>query len=234
MFFSESCLKEIKDAHAAARGKYEVLVDAYLFRDYRNIRAREYAVCGFARRLNTMIRCLDNVFTKSPPDLKVQQEDEHTVDALINIQSFIFNTYGSLDNLAWVWALEKGLLQPDGTGLNKFEIGLRPLQPNYKKVVDSLSPEFRECLNGLCDWFNDLDHFRHALAHQIPLYIPSYGVPKADRERDTKPLSKARLTLSKRRNSMSTVAYRMSRMNWANSDRLPEIRKKNSCTTLSY
>src|SRR5262249_25004272 len=35
----------------------------------------------------------------------------------------------------------------------------------------------QQYLEGLDDWFDHLDDFRHALAHRIPLYIPPYTIP---------------------------------------------------------
>ena len=39
---------------------------------------------------------------------------------------------------------------------------------------ESFSAEFQAYLQELDAWFGQLENFRHALAHRIPLYIPPY------------------------------------------------------------
>lgn len=92
----------------------------------------------------------------------------------MNIQAFVFNTFGGIDNLAWIWVLEKGLTKDDGSPIPDIWVGLRK---KNKLVRDSFSPEFQECLSKLDNWFDNLNDFRHALAHRVPLYIPPYVVP---------------------------------------------------------
>jgi hypothetical protein len=78
---------------------------------------------------------------------------------------FMFNAFGSIDNLAWVWVSEKEL------DIYKLRVGLGP---NNIAVRKSLSAEFQEYLKGLDPWFAHLEDFRHALAHRISLYVPPY------------------------------------------------------------
>jgi hypothetical protein len=40
-----------------------------------------------------------------------------------------------------------------------------------------LSVGFRDYLETIDEWFEQLENFRHALAHRIPIYIPPHVVP---------------------------------------------------------
>jgi hypothetical protein len=49
------------------------------------------------------------------------------------------------------------------------------LRPKNEIVMASLDVDVRKYLNSMDRWFEYLENYRHALAHQIPLYIPPYG-----------------------------------------------------------
>jgi hypothetical protein len=91
----------------------------------------------------------------------------------INIQAFVFNLYGCIENLAWIFLKEKDLQITNPT-----EVGFM-----NDKVQLLLSDNFRNYLNSkrLTRWYKEycID-FRHALAHRIPLYIPS-GISNVDK-----------------------------------------------------
>jgi hypothetical protein len=89
------------------------------------------------------------------------------------LQAFIINVFGCLDNLAWIWVVERKILKTNGARLSPKEIGLRT--PNVS-VRESLPEGFRKYLESIADWFAYLESYRHALAHQIPLYIPPYAI----------------------------------------------------------
>lgn len=170
MFFQPEDLKKIQNEYTLVRGKYEELLIKFSHRAYSNSRAQEYGVQGFARRLKTLRRCIENVFIILPPDRASKPSTDELSDATINIQAFVFNVFGSVDNLAWVWVLEN-----DST-IDRVEIGLRPKNEILRK---SFSTEFQNYLKAFDEWFAYLESFRHALAHRIPLYIPPYMVPKS-------------------------------------------------------
>ena len=72
---------------------------------YCDDHAREYAVNGLARRIQTISRCIMQVYKILPPDQSEIPEIDTVYDAMIYIQAAIFNTYGALDNLAFIWGL---------------------------------------------------------------------------------------------------------------------------------
>ncbi len=173
MYFSEDELLKIRTEYKAVHKKRIELSEAYLTHPYTNAKAREHAQHGFSRRLETMARCIDNTFMTLPPDNEDFPEKEDLLDATINIQSFVFNAFGCIENLAWIWVSEKGLTKDDGSPIPKGWVGLGK---KNKLVRRSFSPEFLEYLKTWDAWFNHLENFRHALAHRIPLYIPPYVV----------------------------------------------------------
>src|SRR5207253_2849360 len=81
------------------------------------------------------------------------------------------------DNLAWIWVEETALTRPDGTVIPNHWVGLRRTN---RLIRDSFSNAFRQYLQSLDPWFTQMEAFRHALAHRIPLYIPPYVVTRAN------------------------------------------------------
>jgi hypothetical protein len=177
MFFPKDAQKNLMEVYSAIDAKLNKLVESYIRIELKNSRAREFAAQGFPRRLNVMVRCIKNVFSLIPPGREALPTADELSDATINIQGFVFNTYGSIDNLAWIWVREKGQKRSDGTPIPDKQIGLGP---DNVSVRQTFSPEFQAYLSGLDDWLKFLASLRHALAHRIPLYIPPYVIQDAD------------------------------------------------------
>jgi hypothetical protein len=98
-------------------------------------------------------------------------------DATVNIQAFLVNAFGCIDNLARIWIHEKPVTTERGKPLPKGEIGLAV---HHTRVRTSLSQAFQDYLKTLDEWLTFMGNFRHALAHRIPLYIPPYAVRPQD------------------------------------------------------
>lgn len=174
MIFTPEQLAELAAEHAATEQKYYELLSAYAVHGYQNSRAQEFATQGFCRRLKMLKRCMGIVFTKVPPDREGLPSEDELTDSTIAIQAFVFNLFGSIDNLAWIWVLEKS-----GLTLGKLRVGLGP--KNWE-VRGSLPIAFRLYLESLTPWFENLENYRHALAHRIPLYIPPHVVRPSDKQ----------------------------------------------------
>lgn len=174
-YFSDEHLEQIKSTRRDVDEKYRNLVVNYSTHPFANARAREYATHGFSRRLKTVCRCIDNVFTILPPDRDGLPSLDDLADATINIQAFVLNVFGALDNLAWVWVCEKGVTAKDGSPLPRREVGLGP---GKTLVRGTLPPEFHESIKTFDEWFDSMVDFRDSLAHRIPLYIPPFAVSK--------------------------------------------------------
>jgi hypothetical protein len=170
-YFSAESLAKLNQGREDAHRQFAELRERYLVREYKSDRAREYGTHGFGRRLGTLVRAIDQVFMILPPERDDIPERDEVVDATIAIQSFLLNTFGCLDNLAWIWVHEKGVTGKDGSELDPRRVGL-----GNKEVRNSFSNEFRTYLDGRQEWFENLKDFRGSLAHRIPLYIPPYIV----------------------------------------------------------
>jgi len=177
MYYSDEALKDLARNYSAIKSKLTDLLEKYISLNLKNPRAQEFARHGFPRRLKIMDRCITNVFDQIPPEsAKLPSRDELS-DATINIQSFVFNVFGAVDNLAWIWMAERGQKRDDGTPVPDTHIGLGPKNDS---VRGTLSPELRDYLKTLEKWFDHLSNLRHALAHRIPLYIPPYVIETKD------------------------------------------------------
>lgn len=172
-FYSAEHLAQLADGFVNLSGRCMAIQERCLTRRFSNDRAKEFAQQGFARRLSTLARCMKNAFSALPPDLEGVPSDDDTHNAAIQLQAFVINVFGCLDNLAWVWVLERDLKRPNGSEIPPEWVGLRP--PNTF-VRESFSPAFQAYLDSLAPWFAYQEGYRHALAHQIPLYIPPYAV----------------------------------------------------------
>jgi hypothetical protein len=160
-YFSEKTLAEMSERLSTIQSKTNRLLLNYVGHNFSNAKAKEYAHHGFARRIQTLARCIENVF-------------RFVADAAINIQAAIGNAYGCVDNLAWVWVSESGL------SLDRRDVGLRR---HHQKVRETLSYEFCTYLSTLDSWFEYLVEYRDAFAHRIPLYVPPGGALRPNHER---------------------------------------------------
>ncbi len=173
-YFSAETLVTLNRDHEEVGRRFEDVQARYISRKFKSERAREYAWHGFCRRLATLVRAIDLVYEALPPEREDIPERHEVKDATIAIQSFVFNTFGCLDNLAWIWVYEKDVKRKDGTELDPKQVGL---SNGNREVRSSFSKEFRAYLDSRQTWFHHIKGFRDALAHRIPLYIPPYIVP---------------------------------------------------------
>lgn len=177
MYYSDQSIADMRAEYQSVNGKLNHLVEQYALLNLTNRRAKEFASQGYPRRLKIIVRCMDNVFTAIPPDRESLPSRDELSDATINIQSFVFNVFGSIDNLAWIWVCEKGQKRADGTPIPDRYVGLGP---DNVAVRGLLSAAVQAHLTTLDEWFSHLENLRHALAHRIPLYIPPYVIQARD------------------------------------------------------
>ena len=178
MYFSQQQIAELAQGYAAIEARYNELRQAYLDYPWATARGREFGQNGFVRRLQCLHRCLSNVFENLPPSLEEAPHRDTRHEAELQIQCFVFHTFGAADNLAWIWVSERNVTRDNAAPLADGAIGIRkPL------VMRSFSEGFRTHLQARQQWFEYLENFRHALAHRIPLYIPPYVVTQANAPR---------------------------------------------------
>lgn len=187
-------LSQLREKFQTIGPKADRLLLTYVAHVFSQEKAREYARQGFARRVQTLRRCIENVFRILPPSVVKVPRKERLYDAQINIQAAVANTYGCADNLAWVWVHERRLnVNPQQVGLRKHNTAVRR----------SLSQNFQKYLDGLEDWFAYITDYRHALAHRIPLYIPPGNV----RPKDVEAYNDLELKMTAALNRLDTDGY---------------------------
>ncbi|MBN9546845.1 MAG: hypothetical protein J0I19_15365 [Alphaproteobacteria bacterium] len=177
---SENAIKQLRDELQVIEGRYPKLLEAFVSRKYKTETGAEFAKHGFSRRLSTLKRCIDLVFDWLPPDLRDLPAEYVAKDTTIIIQSFVFNVFGCIDNLAWILVSERNISRADGRALPPSAIGFGT---KCETVRSALSGEFCSLLDESKDWFAHLETYRHALAHRIPLYVPPHSVRKGNQKR---------------------------------------------------
>jgi hypothetical protein len=130
------------------------LQQRFLQHQFGNERAKEFAFYGFSRRLFTLVRCIENTFCAIPPDLNEIPKLDQLQDVAIHVQAFLFNVFGCLDNLAWMWVLERNITKPDGAPLPREWVGLGP---QNKAVRDECGQDLRQYLDSISGWFTYLE-----------------------------------------------------------------------------
>jgi hypothetical protein len=176
-YFSKEATEDLTKERAELQPALRKLKVAYAGRTYTNEQAREYAQHGLCRRLSTMVQMVDTVFEVLPPDLDEIPGLVTVMAATACIQNFVMNAFGCLENLAWIWVLEKNVRGKGGLELGRHEIGLGKLY-----VRNSFSTECKTFLDDNKEWLGNLISFRDGLAHRIPLYIPPFVIEAATAE----------------------------------------------------
>ena len=171
--YSAESISNLQQDFALIQPMYEALMPHYSKRQYRTGASREFAVQGFLRRMGTLKRCIENVFELLPVDFTGVPDKKTVDDSVIAVQAFIFNVFGCLDNLAWIWVEEKQVRKADGQKLPRNWVGFGS---KHVTVRESFGEDFQNYLATRADWFSHLENYRNALAHRIPLYIPPYCV----------------------------------------------------------
>lgn len=85
MYFTEKALQDLKREYETIQPKHAALMQAYLTRDYKHARAKEFAQHGFLRRIKSMARSITNVFTLLPPERTDIPSSDERHDAEISI-----------------------------------------------------------------------------------------------------------------------------------------------------
>ena len=124
-YFNEEQLAKLYDARGTLLVRFLRLQLRLQARAYKTERGKEFAFHGFLRRLGTLVRAIDQVFTILPPERESIPENDEVKDATIAIQAFVFNLVGCIDNLAWIWVSEKAVKAPNGADLDPRSVGLR-------------------------------------------------------------------------------------------------------------
>lgn len=127
VYYSADALARAREELARVPGKQAVLQARFLLHPFKEVRAREFAHHGFVRRTATLARSVANVFALIPPERIAPLDDQDVRhDAEINIQAAVFSAFAAVDNLAWIWVIEKDVRQRNGEKIPHEWVGLRP------------------------------------------------------------------------------------------------------------
>jgi hypothetical protein len=148
-----------------------------LFAELEEPAAAEYLDQGVCRRLNVILHAIERVFSIFPPERTAVLERDELLDVQSYLHAFVINIYGVLDNLAWVFVLEKDILAAIGarTRVGLFTPATQAHLP--KAVRDHLQS------TAVSTWYSTYaKNYRDALAHRIPLYVPPWITTNAARQ----------------------------------------------------
>ena len=124
-FYKPHQVADLRIGYYSVNSAYERLIFKYLVLPLTNEAAQEYARHGFVRRLGTLKRAVENVYSVYPPDRFDRPTRDECLNIAINLQSFLFNVFGCIDNLARVWVNKKQVKDNRGRPLRDQQIGLR-------------------------------------------------------------------------------------------------------------
>jgi hypothetical protein len=180
-YFTPEVIKQLHVGRFEMHRLSDELRGCMLSRSYKTDKGREFAHNGFIRRLNTMVRAVDLVYDKLPPELDTIPARDIVVEATLSIQAFVINCFGCIDNLAWIWVCEKPVLDKNGKEIEPLKVGL---SKKNKEIRSTFSNEFVQYLDSRRNWLEKhLKDFRDSLAHRIPLYIPPYIIDPSGLEK---------------------------------------------------
>ena len=74
--------------------------------------------------MSLMTRCIEKVFEVLAPDCQDMPDSDVIHDVTVHLQAFVFNTYGCLDNLAYIWVLEKNVKEENDRPIRREWVGL--------------------------------------------------------------------------------------------------------------
>lgn len=172
-YFGPDALKSLEHAYVQIDQQKNELLIKYADFKYANEKAKEYTYHGFLRRVGILNRCIHNIFSICPPDHVDRINDGRDYDISINLQAFVMNVFGCLDNIAWVWVYQRNM------DLHKRKVGLKEV---HREIRKSFSSEFRTYLESFDKWFEYIESYRDALAHRIPLYAPPFSLSPEEGE----------------------------------------------------
>ena len=173
-YYSDGDIQRMRDKFLELKAQYEGQLTSVVSRKFRTVKGDEFAKHGFLRRCKMMWRCIERTFETLPPESNAKPSRDETMDVTIFLHCFVIHVFGACDDLAWILVHEKEITKQDGNELPPAWIGLRK---SNTVVRDRMSTEMIEVLDGLEEWFQHIENFRHSLAHRIPLYVPPYLVP---------------------------------------------------------
>lgn len=179
-YFRDEHIQQMADAYSTIPLRALALTESLLQHQFTSVSAKEYAHHGLGRRLSILKRCITRIFELLPPEQEKIPEQEIVLDVTIFLQAFVFNIFGALDDLAFIWVREKQITKENGQPLPNGRIGL---SREMSEVRSSFPKDLQDYLTSVDPWFTHIKSYRHALGHRIPLYIPPFNIRPKNVER---------------------------------------------------
>lgn len=176
--YTEETLKHLGDEYKKVTSGLRKLVESFLTEISPNLkspRAKEYLEHGVCRRIRVLERSIERIYEIFPPDRKEKLTRDELSDVQIYLHAFVINLFGILDNLAWVYVHEHNLEKEVG--------GYRGVGLYANGTQDVLPPDLKAYVNleSTREWYEKyVKNYRDALAHRIPLYVPSLIVTDSE------------------------------------------------------
>jgi len=180
--YSREQIQELETNQAAIHQELDRLLYSLLTKlepSLTNARAKEYLLHGVCRRLNILKRCAENIFAIFPVDRTSLMKQDERIDMEINLHSFMININGVLDNLAWVYVLEKSV--EDTIKRRRTSVGMF-IDQTQRLLPASIRAYLQS--DVMTEWYSDYaKNYRDALAHRIPPYVPPSVFNKEDEKK---------------------------------------------------
>ena len=173
-YFSEENLQELYAGYNKIDYQKNDLLLKFSQYPFKNEKAKEFALHGLMRRLGVLNTAIHNIYECCSPEQCAPLEISEANKIVINLQSFMINVYGCLDNIAWIWVHENEINIPNR------EVGLTS---SNKTMRSYFSDDFQSRLIEFDPWCREyLKNYRDALAHRIPLYVPPVSFTDNDQK----------------------------------------------------
>jgi hypothetical protein len=95
-YFSAKRIAELNAGRDEVKRQFRDLRDRLHTRTYKTNRGAEFAKHGLCRRLDTLVRVIDQVFNLLPPEQDEIPLRDKVLDASMAIHAFVMNAFGSI------------------------------------------------------------------------------------------------------------------------------------------
>ena len=97
-YFTSENLEELSRSFNQIDSDRDDILLKFAQHKFSNEAAYEYAAQGLLRRISILHRCIKNIFLITPPANMLPLTKDASADLSINLQSFILNVFGAIDN----------------------------------------------------------------------------------------------------------------------------------------
>jgi hypothetical protein len=140
-----------------------------------------FARDGIFGRLGILLNCIANINNIYSIDRHDKPTSNDLHNLTINVQGFIANVCGILENMAWLWALLNPKCDVKFERITQISFS----NSNFVKTLPEVIQVELKKLYQSTDFFKELRQHRHGLVHKIPPCVtwqyPEQGTTEFDR-----------------------------------------------------